>query len=190
MYRTDMNNLLDINAREAAKRIQLTLDYLKTFHIKQKDIAQKLKYTSISKAKNFVCYPQKIIENKSRQELLSDILNAYQLTFDEETYTVQPSSEGSVIQEYKEETTYYVVYYFALAKQIVGKGLIGIIDRNKAKIEFLDKNFTFSIWEGSFEVIEGYTFLNVTKQGDTTPVKAMYSLFSGTIKYGRPIHNV
>lgn len=182
-----MNQSLEINAREAAKRIQMTLDYLKEFKVKQKDIAQKLNYTSISKAKNFDLYPQRIIENKSRLELLNDILKAYQLSFDEEAYSLQPLSNKSIDQIYKEETVYYIAYFFSHASQSVGKGIIGIINRNKVKIEYLDPNFTFSIWEGSYEVIENYTFINVIKQGDTTPLKAMYSLFSGTIKYGRPI---
>lgn len=176
-----------ISSREAARRIQITIEYLKTFNIRQKDIAQKISYTSLSKAKNFENYPQTIIENKSRQDLLSELFDAYNITFNDKEDTVQPLLSKPVIEKCRREISFYVIYYYALAKGIVGKGIVSIIDRNKAKIEFLDPNFTLSVWEGSFEVIESYTFMNVIKQGDSTPVKAMYSLFSGTIKYGRPV---
>src|SRR5699024_5372560 len=56
-----------------------------------------------------------------------------------------------------------------------------------ATIDFCDPNHTPAIWRGNFEVIENFTFLYVEKKENTTPVKALYSFFSGTIKLGRPI---
>lgn len=176
-----------MNSREAAKQITNALALLKNYNIKQKDISEKLNYTSLSKAKNFESYPQKIIENKSRQELLLEIISNYSLTFDEYEQISTKHPEYQPIQEISNDLIYYVQYYYSSTKDTVKKALVEISNRRTARLEFLDKDVSLSVWEGSFEVIESYTFLNLTKKGDVTPVKILCSFFSGTVKYKSPI---
>lgn len=170
------------NGKMLAERISSVLSYLKNKKVTQYEIERKLNFTSLSKAKNFRRYPQPVIEKKTRAELLQDLLDLYGLKYNEKLDLVEetgaeiPASAGP-------ETIYYIMYYYAFARETIDKAIVRIVDKRKVYIDYrLDEH-----WEGTYEVIENYTFMNVIKLGDTTPVKKMVSLFSGTMKYGRPI---
>ena len=165
-----------------AYRIKLALDYLKTHKISQYEIEQELNYTSLSKAKNYDKYPQGIIEKKTRQELFSLILEKFGLAYDDNDERVYARGNQLSMQD-GNNTLYYIMYYYAFARDIVDKAIVKIINQKRVSIDYrLDEH-----WEGSCQVIENYTFIEVEKTGDTTPVKKLMCLFSGTKKHGRPI---
>lgn len=176
-----------LRLNDYALLIERLLSFLKEHKISQSSISERINYYSLSKAKNIERYPQKIIEGKNREELFTTILNAYDLKYDVEG-DVFTSIEKEFTQGFhKVETIYYVLYYFSYAKKIIGKGLVTIKEKKWVTIDFNDVNHTPSFWKGTFDVVESYTFLYLEKQGDTTPIRAFYSFFSGTIKHGRPI---
>ena len=72
---------------------------------------------------------------------------------------------------------YYVIYYYSYAKQIIGKGLVSIKEKKWVTIDFNDPKHTSSLWKGSFDVVESYTFLSLEKKGDTAPVKSVLFIF-------------
>lgn len=172
----------DSNGKILAERIHRVLSYLKSKKVTQYEVERKLNFTSLSKAKNFDRYPQPVIERKTRAELLHNLLAAYSLAYNEDLDVIEESIEETE-PSYKPETIYYIMYYYAFARDTIDKAIIKIIDKRKVAIDYrLDEH-----WEGTYEVIENYTFIDVVKLGDTTPVRKLISLFSGTMKYGRPI---
>lgn len=172
--------------RDYADLIDHVLQLLKTHKISQSIVAERINYFSLSKSKNSQKYPQLVIEGKRREEVLSLIMDEFQLAYDNDNESFRILNKNFSSLSEKASSVYYVVYYYSFAKEIVGKGLLTIKDRKWASIEFNDPNHTYSFWKGSFEVVESYTFLYLEKKGDTTPLKAFYSFFSGTIKHGRP----
>ncbi len=179
--------LKDLSNQEYAELISKVVTFLKDKKINQNIIEDRIKYYSLSKAKNHKKYPQQIIEGKNRYEVLTAILESYGLAYEIEKNEFYAKEGDFDKTTFEDSTIYYVLYYFSLAKQIVGKGLVIIQDKKWATIDFCDPNHTPAIWRGNFEVIENFTFLYVEKKENTTPVKALYSFFSGTIKLGRPI---
>lgn len=177
----------NLSKKEYADLIRKAIDFLKEKKINQGSVEEKINYYSLSKAKNSLKYSQKTIEGKDRREVLYKIIDAYHIQYNPETNSFEATKGHFDKTSYTEPDIYYVLYYFSLAKQVVGKGLVTIREKKWATIDFCDPNHTFSLWQGNFEVIENFTFLNVEKKGNTTPLKALYSLFSGTIKLGRPI---
>ncbi|MCM4168430.1 hypothetical protein KCTC52924_02002 [Arenibacter antarcticus] len=179
-----MNNL---GLNDYSELIDKLLIFLKEHKVSQNRVSSRINYYSLSKAKNIARYPQKIIEGKSRSEVFNKILAEYGLKYDKDNETFTSTGLDFTQEIQKVETTYYVLYYFSYAKQIVGKGLVTIKEKKWATIDFNDPNHTSSLWKGTFDVVESYSFLYLEKKGDTTPVRAFYSFFSGTIKHGRPI---
>ncbi len=176
-----------IRLNEYAVLIERLLSFLKEHKISQSNISERINYYSLSKAKNIGKYPQKIIEGKNREEIFTTILTAYDLKYDVES-DVFTSIEKEFTKGFsKVETIYYVLYYFSYAKRVIGKGLVTIKEKKWVTIDFNDANHTPSFWKGTFDVVESYTFLYLEKKGDTAPIRAFYSFFSGTIKHGRPI---
>ncbi|MDN5210543.1 hypothetical protein QQ020_00750 [Fulvivirgaceae bacterium BMA12] len=172
----------EVTGRVLADRISKVLNYLKEQKITQYEIEQRINYTSLSKAKNFDRYPQVIIEKMSRQELLLRLLEEFGLRYDEATDHIFPGGELKPITT-SQEVLYYIMYYYAFARETVGKAVIRIINKKRVIIDYrLEEH-----WEGTYEVVENYTFINAVKAGDSTPVKKLICLFSGTKKYGRPI---
>lgn len=170
------------SGRILAYRISKVLAHLKSKKIAQYEIEQKLNFTSLSKAKNYGSYPQPVIEKRTRQELLNDLLKTYRLTFDEKLDEVSDLDEESSLKT-DPEIIQYIMYYYAFARNTIDKAMVRIVGKKKVFIDYrLDEH-----WEGSYEVIENYIFINAIKLGDTTPVKKMISLFTGTMRYGRPI---
>ncbi len=170
------------SSKNYADRITKVLEYLKSKKISQYEIENRINYTSLSKAKNARRYPQKIIEKKSRQELLTILLDEYGLGYDE--YSDKVNTIDKILKDPKEENAlYYIMYYYAFARQIVGRAMVKIFNKKKVIMEYR----LYEHWEGSCQIIENYTFLLVTKTGETTPVQKLICLFSGTEKLGRPI---
>lgn len=176
-----------LSQREYAELIDKVLDFLKEHKISQNSISERINYYSLSKIKNSKKYPQKIIEGKNRYEIFTEILDVYGLKYDYEEDLFTGVGGEFKVSTIKDNAIYYVLYYFSFAKQFVGKGLVTITDKKWVTLEFNDPNHTFAFWRGTFEVVESYTFLYLEKKGNTTPVKALYSFFSGTIKHGRPV---
>jgi len=177
----------ELNNSEYSELINKLLIFLKQYRISQSSVSDRINYYSLSKVKNSLRYPQIIIEKQSRKELFVIILKSYNLRYDYESEQFL-GIEGEFLGDHKDsEIIFYVIYYFSLAKQIIGKGFVTIKEKKWTTIDFNDPNHTSSIWKGTFEVVESFTFLSLEKKGNTTPVKAFYSFFSGTIKYGRPI---
>lgn len=184
----NMNHInMNYSVGEYSELIEKVLNFLKENKISQNIISERINYYSLSKVKNFQKYPQKIIEGKNRAEVFNKILDEFSLYYDNEQELFKGKNGAIDLNDHPIETTYYVIYYYSLAKQIVGKGLVSIKEKKWATINFNDPNHTHSLWKGTFDVIESYSFLSLEKKGDTAPVKAFYSFFSGTIKYGRPI---
>lgn len=173
----------NMSGKELADRIGKVLQYLKVRKISQSEVEARLNYTSLSKAKNFQKYPQSIIEKKTRLELLLQILSTYNLAYNEDNDTVIESGEFDSIQKENKDCMYYIMYYYAFARETIGKAIIKIHNKKKVYINY-PKNEN---WEGIYEVIENYTFISAEKKGDTTPVRKLICLFSGTEKFGRPI---
>lgn len=168
--------------KELANRIEKVLKHLKSVKITQSEIEHHLNYTSLSKAKNFDRYPQSIIEKKTRHELLNDLLMTYNLQYDEVNDEVVQNSTDSP-KPILEKELVYIMYYYAFARETVGKAIVRIIGKKKVLIDYPMNEH----WVGDYEIIENYTFIQAIKKGDTTPVKKLICLFSGTEKYGRPI---
>lgn len=175
-------SVVENNGRILAGRISKVLDYLKAHKVAQYEIEQRLNYTSLSKAKNFGRYPQVIIEKKTRQELLDLLLSFYGLTYNERLDRVEEFG-GPVPTEVESDFLYYVMYYYAFARETIGKAIVSIKNKKTVTIDYPMNEH----WEGQFEVIENYTFIQAQKMGDTTPVRKLICLFSGTEKFGRPI---
>ncbi len=170
------------NAKIFAERIKIVLKYLKEIKISQFEIEEQLNYTSLSKAKNYSRYPQQIIERYTREELFNKILDEYGLAFNSESNSV--FKKDSKIHGSPSNTSLnYIMYYYAFARETVGKAIVRIINDKKVVMDYrYDEH-----WEGSFQVIENYTFIDVEKTGGVTPVRKLICLFSGTRKTGRPI---
>ena len=171
-----------LNAKIYAERIGKILDYLKIHKIPQYEVEQRINYTSLSKAKNYSRYPQTIIEKTTREELYIRLLDEFGLMFDEESNSI--TSEKKEIRKAKDDSTlYYIMYYYAFARQTVGKAIVKIINMNRVIMDYR----LYEHWEGTCQVIENYTFLMMEKTGEVTPVQKLVCLFSGTKKTGRPI---
>lgn len=171
-----------LTGRVLADRISKVLNYLKKQKITQYEVEERINYTSLSKAKNYDRYPQVIIEKMSRQELLQVLLSEFGLSYDEEGDLVLSGGEiKSALPS--QEALFYIMYYYAFARETVGKAVIRVMNKKKVLIDYrLEEH-----WEGTYEVVENYTFINAVKVGDSTLVKKLICLFSGTKKYGRPI---
>lgn len=170
-----------LNGKELARRIQLILSFLKNNRINQSDIEQRLNYTSLSKAKNFKRYPQSIIEKKTREELYNELLLSYKLKFDELNDRVITIGD-QITREDQHTELCYVMYFYAFVRETVEKAIVRIQNNKKVSIEYALNEH----WEGTMEVIENYTFIDVQKIGNTTPVRKLICLFNGTVKFGRP----
>lgn len=173
---------MNTSGKELAQVIEKILTYLKTLKITQSEIEDQLNYTSLSKAKNFDKYPQSVIEKKTRAELVSLLLSIYDLSYDKNTDVITRGT-GNAPTEAANQKMVYIMYYYAFARETVGKAIIQIYNRKKVTIEYPMNEY----WEGQYEVIENYTFIQAVKKGDTTPVKKLICLFSGTEKHGRPL---
>ncbi len=170
-----------VNNKTTAEKVRKVLRYLKNRKVSQKMIEDKLNYTSLSKIKNPEKYPQTVIERKTRKEVLNLILQHYGLEIDDQTDKIKASEKAFEPEEI--EILHYIMYYYSFFRKEVGLAWVRIIDREKVLIDYrIDEH-----WKGKFEVIENYTFIHAEKQGITTPVKKLICLFSGTVKYGRPI---
>jgi len=174
----------DLTSKVSAERICRVIDFLKAHKISQQEIEERINYTSLSKAKNHARYPQKVIEKRTRQEVLIQLLNEFDLVYNEQLDTVHESDNKDELHHHKMvDTSYYVMHYYAFARNTVDRGIIAITNKRKVIIDYrLDEH-----WEGIYNVVENYTFIEVQKTGDTTPVKKLICLFSGTKKHGRPI---
>ncbi len=170
-----------LSGKELARRIQLILIFLKKKKVNQSDIEQRLNYTSLSKAKNFDRYPQSIIEKKSRNELYEELLSSFNLKYDENNDRIISSGNDITVHD-NSNNIYYLMYYYAFARETVGKAIVKIRNKRNVTIEYILNE----LWEGTVESIENYTFIHVQKVGNTTPVKKLICLFNGTVKYGRP----
>jgi hypothetical protein len=170
-----------LDNRTIAEKVRLVLEYLKDHKVSQKMISNKINYTSLSKIKDPEKYPQSVIERKTRQEVLELLLQHYGLEIDMQTDKVWSTS--ATFEPVYAETLHYIMYYYSFFRKEVAMAWIRIIDRESVLIDYrIDEH-----WKGKFEVIENYTFIHAEKQGITTPVKKLICLFSGTVKYGRPI---
>ena len=167
--------------RAIADHVKAVLEYLKEHKISQKMVADKLNYTSLSKIKNPDKYPQSIIERKTRKDVLEMLLKNYGLEIDGETDVV--ISRDTEFQPEYTETLHYIMYYYSFFRKEVAMAWVRIIDKKNVLIDYrIDEH-----WKGKFEVIENYTFIHARKYGIATPVRKLICLFSGTVKYGRPI---
>ncbi len=172
----------EMSGRQLASAITKVLQYLKEHKISQYEIERQLNYTSLSKAKNFERYPQSVIEKKTRSELLARLLEEYGLMYDEKSDRVQ-ALQGNTPLEPANVTLHYIMYYYAFARETIGKAIIKIVNKKRVYIDYpLNEH-----WEGTYDVVENYTFIYAEKMGDATPVKKLICLFSGTERYGRPI---
>lgn len=163
--------------------IQKMIAFLKGKKISQQEIESRLNYTSLSKAKNFEKYPQMIIEKMTREELIESLSNEFSMRYVEASDSIE-FVEGKDGHPSLIDTEYYVMHYYAFAREETDRALMKIINKRKVSIyNDVDEEH----WEGLFSVIENYSFIELTKMGYTTPVKKLLCLFSGTMKYGRPI---
>lgn len=165
--------------KEVALIIKQTIDFLKSRKISQQDIESRINYTSLSKAKNYEKYPQPIIEKKTRAELLELLFDEFSLRYDEVNETVQ-TRNGSGVALNLNSMMYYILHYYSFAREVVDRALVKVLNNRKVLIEYR----IGESWEGSYNVVENYTFIDVTKTGYSTPVRKLLSLFSGTQKYG------
>ncbi|BFP40583.1 hypothetical protein FGF1_14280 [Flavobacteriaceae bacterium GF1] len=164
---------------ESAELIKKTVDYLKSQKISQQEIESRLNYTSLSKAKNYERYPQPVIEKKTRNELLEALLSEFSLIYNPATDRIERKGDVSVPPDLN-DVQYYMMHYYAFARGVVDRALVKVINKRKVIMDYRIQEH----WEGTYTVIENYTFIEVTKMGYTTPVKKLISLFSGTMKYG------
>ncbi len=174
--------MVAIGADDYAARIEIILKYLKVNKISQYEVEERLNYTSLSKAKNFKKYPQSVIEKLTRKELYERLLEEYGIRFNEESQQIEPIGTEIVKEEEGKEDQYYIMHYFAFARDTIARAIVRVVSNRYAIIDYrFDEH-----WEGSYEVIENYTFISVEKKGEVTPVKKLICLFTGTKKTGRP----
>ncbi|MEO9477889.1 MAG: hypothetical protein ABJG41_20265 [Cyclobacteriaceae bacterium] len=173
---------MDNTGKSLAELIERILIFLKSEKITQSEVESQLNYTSLSKAKNFEKYPQTIIEKKTRAELVEILLSQYNLAYDETRNII---THIGIVNPQKQpvQKMVYIMYYYAFARETVGRAIIQITNKKKVTIEYPMNEY----WEGTYEVVENYTFIQAEKKGDATPVKKLICLFSGTEKHGRPI---
>ena len=170
-----------MNNKRAAELIVQTLQYLKSNKISQKAAGDRINYTSLSKAKDHLKYPQVVIEKKTRKEVLEALFEEFGLSYDELKDTIVVSAIKTPQRPL--DTMHYLMYYYSFARERIGMAWVQIIEKKKVLIDYrLEEH-----WEGHFEVVENYSFISAEKRGITTPVKKLICLFSGTTKYGRPI---
>ena len=172
----------EFTGKELAQRIAQVLAYLKSIKITQSEVELQLNYTSLSKAKNFDRYPQAVIEKKTRAELLELLYEQFSLAYDEVNDEIIRKRDARPKNPTHHDLL-YIMYYYAFARETVGKAIVRIVNKKKVSIDYPMNEH----WVGTYEVIENYTFIQAEKKGDTTPVKKLICLFSGTEKYGRPI---
>lgn len=171
-----------LNAEVYATRIGTILGYLKKNKISQYEIEERLNYTSLSKAKNYQKYPQIVIEKLTRKELYEKLLQTYGLRFNENTQKVEPAGQEIATDNSTADDQYFIMHYFAFARDTIARAIVRVVSNKHAIIDYrFDEH-----WEGSYEVIENYTFLCMEKKGEVTPVKKLICLFTGTKKSGRP----
>lgn len=164
---------------ESAVLIKKAIEYLKAQKISQQEIESRLNYTSLSKAKNHERYPQPVIEKKTRNELLQELMTEFSLQYDPEMDRIERMDDIDLSQKLSDEQ-FYIMHYYAFARGVVDRALVKVINKRKVFMDYRIQEH----WEGTYTVIENYTFLEMTKMGYTTPVKKLISLFSGTMKYG------
>ncbi len=174
--------MAELSGKELAERIAKILAYLKSVKITQSEVELQLNYTSLSKAKNFERYPQFVIEKKTRAELLALLYEEFGLEYDEINDEIIKKTHAKP-RSHTQQDLLYIMYYYAFARETVGKAIVRVVNRKKVYIDYPMNEH----WEGTYDVIENYTFIQAEKKGDTTPVKKLICLFSGTEKYGRPI---
>ncbi|MEQ9440115.1 MAG: hypothetical protein RIG62_13765 [Cyclobacteriaceae bacterium] len=172
----------ELTGKALAQRITVVLAYLKSIKITQAEVELQLNYTSLSKAKNYERYPQAIIEKKTRAELLDLLYEQFDIEYDEVHDEVIRKLDARPKKSVSQNLL-YIMYYYAFARETVGKAIVRVINKKKVYIDYPMNEH----WVGTYEVIENYTFIQAEKKGDTTPVKKLICLFSGTEKYGRPI---
>ncbi|WP_411029794.1 hypothetical protein [Spongiimicrobium sp. 3-5] len=165
--------------KEVALLIKHVIDYLKSKKISQQDIESRINYTSLSKAKNLDKYPQPVIEKKTRAELLALLFEEFSLFYNEANERVE-SMEGATIKTNLSDVQYFIMHYYAFARGVVDRALVQVVNKRKVIMDYRIQEH----WEGTYNVVENYTFIEVTKMGYATPVKKLLSLFSGTMKYG------
>lgn len=164
---------------ESAELIKKAIDYLKSQKISQQEIESRLNYTSLSKAKNHARYPQPVIEKKTRNELLEQLMLEFSLFYNPATERIERNGSSSIPLDLN-DVQYYIMHYYAFARGVVDRALVKVINKRKVVMDYRIQEH----WEGTYTVIENYTFIEVTKMGYTTPVKKLISLFSGTMKFG------
>lgn len=169
----------DFTHKEAARLIEKTIGFLKAKKISQQEIESRLNYTSLSKAKNYERYNQPVIEKKTRQELLAELFAEFSIRYNDALDRIEILTERS-LDAALSDVQFYIMHYYAFARGVVDRALIQIINKRKAIIDYRIAEH----WEGTYSVIENYTFIEVQKMGYTTPVKKLLCLFSGTMKYG------
>lgn len=164
---------------ESARLIKKAIDYLKSQKISQQEIESRLNYTSLSKVKNYDRYPQPVIEKKTRNELLQELMSEFSLIYNPAMDRIEREGNVTVVPDLN-DVQYYIMHYYAFARGVVDRALVKVINKRKVVMDYRIQEH----WEGTYTVIENYTFIEVTKMGYTTPVKKLISLFSGTMKYG------
>lgn len=170
---------MDYSNKEVAARINSAIIYLKSQKISQQDIESRINYTSLSKAKNFEKYPQPVIEKKTRAELLELLFSEFSLYYNEANERVEPNDDATVKSSFS-DIQYFIMHYYAFARGVVDRALVQIVNKRKVIMDYRIQEH----WEGTYNIVENYTFIEVTKMGYATPVKKLLSLFSGTMKYG------
>ncbi len=170
---------MEYSNTESAKLIKMVIDYLKSKKISQQEIESRLNYTSLSKAKNYERYPQPVIEKKTRNELLNELTLEFSLFYNPVNERIEQKGDNSAPLDLS-EVQYYIMHYYAFARGVVDRAMVKVINKKKVVMDYRIEEH----WEGTYSVVENYTFIEVTKLGYTTPVKKLISLFSGTMKYG------
>lgn len=170
-----------MNNRTAAEVINKILQYLKANKISQKSAGNRINYTSLSKAKDPIKYPQLVIEKMTRVEVVKALMEEFGLAYDQDTGQISTLHIKDTPKV--RDVMHYIMYYYSFARATIGLAWIQVIDKKRVLIDYRVEEH----WEGNFEVIENYTFISAEKRGITTPVRKLICLFSGTMKYGRPI---
>lgn len=170
---------MSLSNKEAARIIKQCISLLKESKLSQQDIELRLNYTSLSKVKNYDKYPQVVIEKKTRNEILNEIKEEFDLYYNEADDRIEFQS-GKVLEPKVANVQYYIMHYYAFARGVVDRAVIQIQNKRKVVMDYRIPEH----WEGTYSVVESYTFIELTKMGYATPVKKLLSLFSGTMKYG------
>ena len=176
-----------LSPEKASQFIHQALILLKRQGISQAEVAYKIGYDSLSKARYFLKYRNQnsnLIAGMDMRQVLQHILDAYHLTWNDETQQLETKKTGEERQHplkaISEDAVYYLYHYYTDTIRGVNQGVLAFRTTKKVELTLyspFDKT-QFHVWEGTYQFIGMYLFLEL-QTNETHPLKGIHTYFSG-----------